>query len=83
MENAKYEPTVTEMVKRLQSNLGMRYLLVGEEVAAREGRAMIYDTITKSWVRITSRDGGDQLHRDTVIDMLNNGTPLQGSLASG
>ena len=77
MDKAEKEPTVAEMVDRLLSNEDLRYLIIGPLSEAHKGRAMIYDTLARSWIRIASRDGADRLHRETVISMVNNGTPVQ------
>ncbi len=77
MEKTEHEPTMAEMVEQLLRNENHRYVLIGSIDRAREGSASIFDTIGQSWIRITSQDGADQLHRDIVVKMLIGGARVE------
>ncbi len=79
MDQDQHEPTTAELVAMLVANEGHRYALVGSMDEALEGRAMIHDTVGRTWIRITSQDGGDDLHRDTVRKMLKGGVEVKKS----
>lgn len=75
----EHQPNMSEIVAALLVNEGGRYVLIGSVDEAREGRAMIFDKIARTWIRITSEDGADTLHRETVAKMLSSGASVERS----
>ncbi len=76
---SKYEGelTVLQIVDVLVENRDGRYVLVGPIEEARAGRAMIFDTLERGWIRITSNDGEDLLHKETVSKMFERGAGVE------
>jgi hypothetical protein len=77
MDEAEREHTTSEMMDLLIENKGHRYVLLGPTEEVRRGRTMIFDACERIWIRISGHSPSDQLHRETVLKMLDRGAKVE------